>query len=118
MGGGNIGDAVVWVQQWVRSTWSLGPRFEVALQGKMTVASICQRLAILVDIPFENLRTLVIPINTEVPLHELPNLNPTRYSVRQWYVRMLVCLVSHITALFCSSLYLPPRYCIYPPDVM
>ncbi len=81
----HIGDAVVLVQRWLRLSWTLGPRFEVALEGNMTVRGICKRLAKLVDIPVDRMRTLVVPLNTEVHLHELPKSNPTRYHSRQWF---------------------------------
>ena len=44
------GNTLLLVQRWIRSTWSLGTRFEVYLNGSMSVSDICLGLCELTGI--------------------------------------------------------------------
>jgi len=93
------GDTTVFVQKWIRSTWSLGEKYEVLLRGSMSVADIAQGLSIMMDVPINSIRTMVVPRDTEFPLYELNQKSPPTNFGRSWFdptkEKRLLRVVSH-----------------------
>lgn len=93
------GDTVVFVQKWIRSTWSLGEKYEVLLRGSMSVADIAQGLSIMMDVSINSIRTMVVPRDTEFPLYELNQKSPPTNYGRSWFdptkEKRLLRVVSH-----------------------
>lgn len=93
------GDTTVFVQKWIRSTWSLGEKYEVLLRGSMSVADIAQGLSIMMDVSINSIRTMVVPRDTEFPLYELNQKSPPTNFGRSWFdptkEKRLLRVVSH-----------------------
>jgi len=93
------GDTVVFVQRWIRSTWSLGDKLEVLLRGSMSVSDIAQGLSILMDVSIDSMRTMVVPRDAELPLYELNQKSPPTNFGRSWFdptqEKRLLRVVSH-----------------------
>lgn len=93
------GDTAVFVQKWIRSTWSLGEKYEVLLRGSMSVADIAQGLSIIMDVSINSIRTMVVPRDTEFPLYELNQKSPPTNYGRSWFdptkEKRLLRVVSH-----------------------
>ncbi len=94
------GDAIVYIQRWNRSTWTLSSPIEVILHGDMTVQEISKRLAALTGINFEGFRVLLLQPFNEVKLCDLHLAQPNghrpwsnttneirKISQMQWYLR-------------------------------
>jgi hypothetical protein len=80
------GDVIVYIQRWVRSTWSLRDRVEVLLPGYWTIQDIARGLAALLDIAdYRHLRVLIVPKETEFYLSELNQSKPVRNYGRAWF---------------------------------
>eukprot|EP01038_Epipyxis_sp_PR26KG_P004865 gene4865-6816_t len=84
-GNNNIGNVLVLVQRWHRSTWSLGERFEVYLQGSMTIRDVARALAIMTNIPIKSILAMIVPRDTEFSLSELNQKSPIRNYGRSWF---------------------------------
>jgi hypothetical protein len=81
----DVGDALIHIQRWNRSTWSMGIRFEVLLRGSMSVRDVARALGRLTDIPVDSMLALVMPRDSELYLSELQMKTPTRNYGRGWF---------------------------------
>eukprot|EP01034_Spumella_vulgaris_P025384 gene25385-31841_t len=81
----DLGDALIYIQRWRRSTWSMGERFEVLLRGGMTVRDVARALGRLTNIHVDSMLALVIPRDSELYLSELQMKSPTRNYGRGWF---------------------------------
>ena len=79
------GSVVVQVQRWHRSTWSLGERTEVLLNGSMSIRHIACGLAQLTNIPVQSLRVMVLPKDAELMLSDLSLDAPPQNYGRAWF---------------------------------
>lgn len=95
----DVGDALIHIQRWNRSTWSMGNRFEVLLRGSMSVRDVARALGRLTDIPVDSMLALVVPRDSELFLSELQMKTPTRNYGRGWFCpgkeRKLLKYMSH-----------------------
>lgn len=80
-----LGDALISVQRWHRSTWSLGERFEVMLRGSMSVRDVARALSALTGVPTGSMLAMVVPRDTEVLLSDLVQKSPARNYGRGWF---------------------------------
>lgn len=79
------GDAVVMVQRWHRTSWTLSERVEVLFPGNASVSDISKALCLTFDIPVHSLRVLVVPRETSFYMYELCQESPPRNYGRYWF---------------------------------
>lgn len=78
----DVEDAVVIVQKWQRSTWSLTPPVEFLLKGSLSVQEIATSLAKLYKINFSTMKVLLVHPYSNLYLCDLHLQEPSRTS--QW----------------------------------
>jgi hypothetical protein len=93
------GDVIVFLQRWQRSTWSLRERIEMLLPGSYTVRDVAKGLASFYQIPFPNIKVLVVPKENSFYLSDLNQHAPKGNYGRMWfdpkYERKLMRYMSH-----------------------
>jgi hypothetical protein len=79
------GDAVVQVQKWHRSSWSLSEKIDILFLGKKAVREIAAGLAQIFQIPYSSIRVLVVPRDTSIFFSDLPSRQPAKNYGRSWF---------------------------------
>ena len=80
-----VGDVLVAVQKFHRTSWSLSERIEVLFPGSMSIQDISKGLCMLFDVPMDSLEVLVVPRETTLYMCELSQKSPAGNYGRSWF---------------------------------